>query len=75
MNGLGETANSAHGHQMMSATECLAKAHGVLNRAAGEPDPRIRLDWEYLAQEWGMLAIRAEIQEILQRELLDLSSN
>jgi hypothetical protein len=56
---------------MMSAAECLAKAHYALTCAESAADPHLKLHWEFMAKEWSALAASAEGQIILQRALLD----
>jgi hypothetical protein len=56
---------------MMSAADCLAKAHYSTTCAESATDPHLRAHWELMAKQWAVLAVSAEGQEILQRALLD----
>ena len=56
---------------MMTAADCLAKAHYALSRAASVADPHHKAHWELMAKQWAALAASAEGQDILQQALLD----
>jgi hypothetical protein len=60
---------------MMSAAECRAKAREALTNAERASDPKAKLDWGSTAREWTQLSVTAEVQEVLERELLDRISN
>jgi hypothetical protein len=56
---------------MLSAAECRAKAKQALDTAATATNSRLRIYWEQTAQDWAALAATAELQEQVERDLLD----
>ncbi len=60
----------AHRHRMMTATECTAKAEGLIAAASGMADGPLRAQLEATSKEWLALAVTARAQEDLQRVLL-----
>jgi hypothetical protein len=54
---------------MLSGADCQAKAREALVRAGDITDPELRKYWEDTAVEWAGLAVQAEIQEDIQKEM------
>jgi len=55
---------------MLGSSACRAKAADALANAAIATNPRLKIHWEQAAQDWLALAVAAELQEKLQRDLL-----
>ncbi|HZL00854.1 MAG TPA: hypothetical protein VFC47_13265 [Caulobacteraceae bacterium] len=54
----------------MSAADCRAEAREAQTNALVS-DPKMRLHWEATVREWMQLAVTAEAQARLERDLLD----
>ena len=60
---------------MMGASDCRAKAQDALASAAVETNPKLRLDWETMGQQWADVAGRIDAEEAARPKLRDRSSN
>jgi hypothetical protein len=47
---------------MMGASDCRSKAQDALASAATETNPKLRLEWETMAQQWADLAGRIDAE-------------
>ena len=56
---------------MLNAEECRGKAKDALAFAETSRDPQLKRYWEDMARRWTALAVSAELEDRLQRELLD----
>jgi hypothetical protein len=60
---------------MIGAPDCRAKAQDALACATTETNPKLRLDWETMAQQWADLAGRIDAEEATRPKLIGRNSN